>query len=570
MKIFLKQHSLGIILSFTIGAIIAAPPFFFRFGEAYRGFPLMKTNTEAHYVAQIQEVYDGHYGLGNPFFADLKDSPYLFPPLSAHLVAWIGKILHLSAIDAVMILRFFFTSALAFFIYRFVFEISKQPAAGWVAAVFVVLGYSLVDPGYIISVVRGWGIPAHAGFIDYGRPINPQVSSLFFFVYLFFFWKSLHDPHGRVRSTIVALILFGASFYVYLFTWSFILALNGGLFLVYAMKKDWRKVRTIAEISLGGFVLGIPYFLNAFAASHALAYTESAPRFGFVHMRVPNVSRLMAGAFVLFIFFRQRLDERVRLFFLASFLAGFAIVNEQVVTGLYLFNHHYHWYYNTPLVIIFFTLLAFFGLSRIQNRWIHWVGIALLLFVPLAHGVVVQTTAYRAILPLVKEEQRYAPVIEWLNRETAKDTTIVASLPFSDVVPALTHNNIYFPNTGFYTLVSNERLLHAYAAYIYLGGIGDTDIRSYLEAHRNDISGFAFGYAYSFLPGVCYGCFPESVIDQIAAVYAEVDDKNFLSFLKRYPADYLVWDRTLHPEWAIDRFGLQPLVAFDHITIYAL
>lgn len=566
---FLKENKIGILLSLAIGAIIAAPPIVFRFSSGYQGFPMMKTNTEAHYVAQVEEVYDGHYGLGNPFFADLKDSPYLFPPLSAHLVAWMGKIIGLSAIDAVMVLRFVFTSALAFFIYLFVSAISGKKAAGYVAAPFVLLGYSLVDPGYVLSLVRG-GIPTHAGFIDYGRPINPQMSSLFFFAYLFFFWKSLHDAEHRVRSTVISAILLGLSFYAYLFTWSFIFALNASLALVYAIKKDWEKVRTIAHVSLGALIFAIPYMLNAVAASHHPAYAESAPRFGFVHMRTPNVSRLVVGAFLLFLATWRVWEARTARFFMGFFLAAFAIVNEQIITNLYVFNHHYHWYYNTPLVIVFFILLTFFGLSRVRQTAFRRACVVALVLVPLLHGILVQWTAYRTALPLLKEEQRYAPVIAWLNKETPKDATVVAPLPLSDVIPALTHNNIYFPNTGFYTLVSNERLLHTYLVYTYLRGVPKENIHSYFESRRDEISGYAFGYAYSFLPGVCYGCFPDSIIDSLAESYAGITDETFLLFMKQYPADYIVWDRRHDPDWALDRFDLTKLHAFGDITIYAL
>src|SRR3989344_2744323 len=179
----LKEQATGIIIAVVVGLIIALPPIVFRWSSDYQGFDMLKTNTEAHYVAQVQEVYDGHLALGNPFFADLKNEPYLFPPIGPLVIGLIGRFLGLGAIEAVMLLRFVITSAMAFFIYLFTRELASNKWAGLIAAPFVMLGYSLLDPSYILEFFRD---PSRAAdFIDYGRPVNPQFSSLLFFAYLF-------------------------------------------------------------------------------------------------------------------------------------------------------------------------------------------------------------------------------------------------------------------------------------------------------------------------------------------------------------------------------------------------
>lgn len=572
MKLFLKQHGIGIIISLVIGAIIAAPPIVFQFSDAYAGFPLMKTNTEAHYAAQIHEVYDGHPALGNPFFADLKEEPYLFPPLGPHLYAFLGRLFRLEPITAVLVFRFFFTATMAWFVYLFAGAISRNRLVGYVAAPFVMLGYSLVDPGHIVTMLREGGIPAHTGFLDYGRPVNPQVSSMIFFAYLYFFWRTIHESGKRWKLFgVFSAVLLGTSFYAYLFTWTFLLSLNGFLFLLYAWKKDWTTVRRIVAVSVGGGFLGVPYLLHTLQVSQHPWYAESAPRFGFVRMREWQVSRLLLGLLIPFIFIFRRLEQPARTFFLAFFATGFFVANEQVLTGLYLFNHHYHWYYTTPLAIIFITvLISTLWPLVVRRARFERVATTAGVFLLIVYGIAVQCAAYARVLPVVMDEQRYAPVIAWLNAETPKDATVVASIAFSDVVPALTHNNVYFPNTGFYTLVPNERLLHTYLVYTFLRGIPNDNARAYFEGQRTEISGFAFGYAYSFLPGVCYGCFPASVIDALEANYAGLHDGTFIDFLKKYPADYVVWDTAHDPEWQVDRFGLREAARFGDMIVYAL
>ena len=567
MKIFLKQHILGIFLSFCIGAIIAAPPFIFRFSKDYQGFHMMKTNTEAHYVAQVQEVYDGHYGLGNPFFADLKDTPYAFPPLSPYLVAGFGRLFGLSTIEAVMVFRFFATSALAFFIYLFTAEITKQKLAGLVAAPFVMLAYSLVDPSYILSIFRDGGLPPRLGFIDYGRPTNPQVSSLLFFSYLYFFWKSLEENTARWKTYgAMSTVLLGLSFYAYLFTWTFLLSLNGFLFLVYAWRKEWGIVKRIFFISLGAFIIGIPYLLHTLEVARHPDYTETVTRFGFVNIHTPNISRVVIGALLLFLLTFRRFETHARRFFFAFFLTAFFVVNEQVLTGIYVFNHHYHWYYNTPLVIVFAvaTLFAF-----VHGKRATWIASALCILF-FFHGIWAQKTAYEAVLPTVIAEQRYAPLIEWINKESSKDATMFASHELADPISSLTHANVYYNGTAIYTLAPNERFFHAYLMFRYLDNVPTTTARAYFETHRNDISGFVFGYAYSFLPDTCFGCFPDTVIDRLTAAYTQLSDEIFITELKKYPVDYIIWDKQRYPSWRIDRFGLPLAIQFGDIGVYTV
>ncbi len=564
-----RFHLWGLVSALAIGIIIAVPAVIFHFSSAYQGIDMMKTNTEPHYITQIKEVYDGHYGLGNPFYADLKHLPYLFPPLSPLLIGLVGKLFSLDIMTAVFAARFLCTGATAFFIYLFVTHLTQRRLLGLIAAPSVMLGYGLLDPQSISNLLLH-GIPTpHSAFIDYGRPINPQVSSLFFFAYLFFlhiFLKKNRLVHG-----IIASILFGLSFYVYLFTWSFILVLNGALGIVYLWKKDWNTVKRLIIISLGGILIGLPYFFHIRQASLNPWYEESAARFGFVHVRFFSISRIVVISAILFALVRRFFTQEIRLFFIAFFLAAFISVNEQVITGRFLFNHHYHWYYVTPLIIVFLVIVFFSLLKKLKIRPVIERSIAVLLIVIMFfNGVFAQSHSYYAALPEVIELQEYAPVISWLNTETKIDTTVLAPGTLSDLIPAITHNNIYYPNTGLYTLVSDERLLDIYLVYTYLDGVPKAEIQTYLENKRNEISGFAFGYAYSFIPDLCYGCFPDSVIDELVTKYTALDEKNFLDFLTQYPVEYIVWDTYKNPKWNIDRFPFHLVKEFEGIKIYQL
>ncbi len=590
MKTFFKQHILGIVISALIGALIAAPPLVFRLSPDFSGVDMLKTNTETHYVSQIQEVYDGRPELGNPFLGGaLKEDPYLFPPIGPRLVAYTGIVLHLGAIPMVLASRFLFTSLMAFAIYYLCFLLTGRKLVGLVAAPFVLLAYSLVDPGHILELfnLRPWS--QELTFIDYGRPTNPSLSSLFLFGYLVFFWQYLREGSKKYLG-IISAVIFGLSFYVYLYTWTFIVVFTGFLFLIHLFwKEDKIKVKKILMVFGGAALLGIPYFIHGYEVTLHPLYEEASVRFGFFKSRHLELSRLTIASAILFAaawkFFVPRLPlvtssaevtsgvftEGTKVFFLAFFLSALVIVNEQVITGLYIFNHHWHWYYNTPLVIIFLTAFLFWALERMHaKKWVSISVASVLIMIFFYNGITSQRISYAHHLPEVVKEQQYAPLFEWINEATSKDDVILTSKELSSLIPAYTHGNVYYHGTGIYTLVSDAQLLHAYLVYTYLAGIEKAKIRDYLPANRDDISHFAYGYRYRLKKGVCLGCFPDAVIEEMSAIYEKLDDRNIISFIKEYPADYVIWDKLHTPNWKIGKLGLSVVKETPAYTVYAL
>lgn len=567
--IFLKRHWIGIVLAILIGIVIAAPPFVWHFSEGYKGIDMMKTNTEFHYIAQIQEIYDGDHLARNPFFEDLKNTPYLFPPFSPNLIAGFGKLFSLNPVEAVMVTRFIFTTLLAFLIYLFAERLTKNRFVAWTAPAVIMLGYQMINPSHILKIFNFGKFSGEGTFIDYGRPINPQVGSLLFFAYLLAFWFFLQDSTRAWKKGIASAVLLGLSFYTYLFTWTFIFSLNGFLFLIYAWKKDWVRVKKIAWVSLGAVVLAIPYFMNTWIASHHPWYQESSVRFGFVHTRDWHVSQLIIGAFAVFLLLYKKLDEDIRLFFTAVFFASILAENENVITGLYVFNDHYHWYYVTPLILIIFLVMLFALMSQIKARPVVVYSIATaLLVLSFYDGIRTQVISYAYAAPEVANEERYTPIIEWLNARTPKESTVFASYPLMRMIPALTHNNVYFDGTGIYTLVSDERLLHAYLVPVYLQGIPKENIEAYLKEHQATIVDSVFGYKFSFQKGVCASCAPDSVIHELAATYQELSDATIVPYLKQYPIAYIIWDKKEDPEWILDRLSLPIEAEFGDIVVY--
>jgi hypothetical protein len=264
-----RFHFWGILLSIVVSLIVGLPAIIFHFSSDYHGIDMLKTNAEDFYVSEIQEVYDGHPGLGNASFADQKSSLYLFPPFSPNLIATIGRIIGVNAVGAVLVTRFIFAFIISFLVYLFAWQLTGRRAVGLVAAAGITLAYNLTDPSNFRSFLfHFYTDNPKIGFLGYGRPINPSVSSLLFFAYLNCFWMYLYRSGKRVWGVASAVIL-GVSFYSYLFTWLFIFSFNGFLFAIYTFKKDLVMIKKILAVSLGGVILGIPYAFHILEVMHS-------------------------------------------------------------------------------------------------------------------------------------------------------------------------------------------------------------------------------------------------------------------------------------------------------------
>ena len=103
-----------VLLSIAIGVLIIAPAAYFRYWDGgYKGADFFGSGNEDFYLAQIQEIYDGHWSLGNVYLAEGKNDPYVQQPLPAMMVAFLGKILGVSSRDINLLTKFLFPAILS-------------------------------------------------------------------------------------------------------------------------------------------------------------------------------------------------------------------------------------------------------------------------------------------------------------------------------------------------------------------------------------------------------------------------------------------------------------------------
>ena len=83
------------------------------------------------------------------------------------------------------------------------------------------------------------------------------------------------------------------------------------------------------------------------------------------------------------------------------------------------------------------------------------------------------------------------------------------------------------------------------------------------------LGGRIFGQHYRMKNG-CYGCFPDAILDELILEYQDFFKKDFVSELKKYQVDYVLWDKEKNPEWRLGRFFNKKIYDQDNLVIYDL
>ena len=558
----IKIHKWAILFAFLVGIIVSFPQIYFTYDhrDQYQGIYSSPTDNEVGYLARIQEVRDGHPGLGNPIGRDGKEDPYTQSPLGEILIAYLGKIFFLDLNNTILLARFLFAFLGFLAVYGLIFLLLREKLTAISAATAVLLAKSLLARGSLIALLKG-GTPAL--FLDHYRPVQPMVSWLFFFGFLLFFWLFLERK--RWFFGVISALILGLSFYVYPYTWSFLYAFCGALCLIFIFQKKWPDVKRIILVTLGGFFVAIPYFLNVYRSALHPYFTEVTRRYGLIETREPILGFLVPGMFILFLlFFPKKWRERF-IFCLALFIAPFIVLNQQLITGKDFHSGHYHWFVHQPLAIIFLVVMVLYQarfwqekLKLFKNVNISKILAYFIIGASLYVGIVIQTAFYKDSEKLILSYQRYGPIVEWFNAHAQKDEVILAeaNTRLADILV------IYTPLNSFYTSLSciylsgsNERILSGLFLFYRLDGLRGEDAQNlfFQKQERYALSKNVFGIYYRDMLGD-----PTALPDQIMHSFVQ-KYKDFLLiplnvFLKNNDVKYVVWDTQSFPKWQLDQY----------------
>jgi len=552
----IKNHKWAIFLAVLAGIIVASPQAYFRYDnqDLYQGQEI-EILRYSPWTPLVREASDGHFGLGSPFFKDGKDDPYLHQPVDTTTLAVLGKIFLLDLNNILLFARFLFPFLLFLAIYGFVILFSKDKLAALASSSAVILGSTLFGRQELLQLLKGES-PVDA--FPFFQIVVPSQPLLFFFSFLLVFWLFIEKK--QYRYGIISTAILGLTFYEYFYNWTFLYAFAGVLGLIYLFQKKWLDLKRIALVLLGGLLIAIPYFLNLYRASLYPTYPDLEQRFGIIETHAPLLGFVAPLLLIVFLLFFPRKYKERYFFGLALAITPLIVLNQQLITGRIMEPGHYHWRYNVPLAIIFLLVIFFAWFLAKKGKWavIKKMLATFIIGISLYTAIFIQTAFYADRENEAIQQQRYGPLIEWLNQNAEKEEVVFADGDLSYLVTIYTPLNVFYhPLARYFLSASRDRLLNDIFLYYRLDRVNKEEAEEVFFQDRVKFSAVIYGMYYQVLTG-SYQNIPDEIIEEFVQRYQaslSIPTDVFLDKLwDTYEVKYLVWDTKTEPQWQLDQY----------------
>ena len=575
----MREHSLIIILGLLLTLLIEAPLLVFPFvSKNYQGINIPHFSTDSHfYLSRAKEALEGRK-LGNVFLREGKNEQDAFFMYNERVltapIRFLGLADRINVVILYNIYNFIGVFILILLAYFFVWQLSGNKLLSAVAAVFAIGGYHIVYRQFFYN-----------DFNIYGRPMYPYISSLAFFAYLNFLalWlKTQRFAYKALSATFLGLL-----FYIYVFAWTFALALNGALFLIYFWKRDWVFARSIIFISGIGLLLGFYNLMRMWTLFNS-DFSRQIYYFSWSYRTYgPIFSKIGAAmlALLLFFFYKKRNDPNVILIF-GLILAGWISLNQQIITGRVVEIGHYYWYFIVPVSI----LAGLYMLWKLLDNfaWRKWL-FAFVLAAVFLHGALGQYRSFFTSLPGKEYEQLYRPIIAELQKDPNPGVVFADNDYLAYLVTIYTNHDLFWHPTAVASVTPFSRFSDALYAYMYINKDARGDFSGYLrreientnsvslyEGLYRHIEGFKSGLDYYDYTGkavndkTIIGPLRDKLIAELSANYSKLANNSAMNgLLKKYGVNYIIWDKNLYPEWNLNFVqGLQGAASSGNIYLY--
>ena len=586
-----SRHFLAVIFGLIIGFIYIAPHIFFVVNpeNKYQGVFISRASDEENYLSVIHETYDGNK-IANPYLFEYKNNPsnaayYYFIEYS---LGRIGKIFNLTIANLAYLMKFIFPIILFFTIYIFLLTVSKDKGAALLGSVLVLLGNEMVGvrAGDFISTIFWQG--SWTEFLAYSRPVNPSISSIFFFLALYCIYRIYNEPE-KVRFWILGGALIGFTAYLYFYFWFFPLVLLAVIFVYSVVSKNKLLALAVFLCSLISLIIASPFIFSmlkglmdtsasvdkeaiqkTFISTHRIILEKIifAP---LLALAVYYFIKLAAKKFMGFAGAQYSVSKKYIFIFLLL-LAALISSNQQVLSGMEIQQHHFHFFVSIPIFFIAMAVLVVDLLKKYFPKF-KTAAIFIIISIVVIYAVGVQASTYKNWQPTYKYYQRYADVFNWLNKNSEKESVVYANLVMSGMIPMYTKNNVYNAGLAVSYLIPQERLLNNYFVGLFLAGITKDNARAsfYQKEQRDKIGIFIFEGQYWRDRCGSYGCFPDAILDGIIEKYLLFLQSPIEQNFKQYRMDYLLWDKNREPEWRVaDLKFLEPVYEYQNIVVYKI
>ncbi|MBI5045432.1 MAG: hypothetical protein HZC14_00240 [Candidatus Niyogibacteria bacterium] len=583
------RHKLAYCVALLVGVIYLAPYIFliFSLGSHYQGVPAMQTPNEGSYLARIQDILDGHPALGSPFFFEYKNEWPLSPPVGEMFYAIPAFLLRWPAKDILLASKFILPLILFLLAYFLIYRLSEgddflaRKINAIAGALFIVLGYDLVDYRHLWSVLSGQN--DIGGFLLWARPVNPILGAIFLFSFLILVWKIIQQSGRRAVSIFSASVFLALMMGSYFFSWGMALSVLAMLILMYSIQGKFQTAKNLTYTLLAAILLASPYWYSSWQASKSSWYAESVLRSGLFLTHYPLLNKLMLAvlvAYVLAVLFsalkysdktaalRNRIFGSFRnwhLFCFAFIFGSLWAFSEQIITGRTIWPYHFV-QYSIPLAIVV-VMLILYNIVRKESLFFWKLSIGIIIVVSLSYGIYTQASAYRHGYAYNLHQQSYAPLFAWLNSQE-KDCVVLIREdgPEGDalnvLIPALSHCNRY-ASTETFSLMPYERSLHNYLIELRLKGVPANGIEDYLRQNRGEATGCLYTNWQGLFNVKDFPDFSDKLLEErlarFPADYRQFMARDFKKELMRYRLDYILSVGPL-PKNVIDQLSGPELV----------
>lgn len=413
----LKRHAAAYGMALIMGALMLAPYAYFTFSQNYRGIAMMGQDAEEHYLARIQEAYDGYPSLGSVFLP-YKDTPYLLPGLGENFVAGLGHILGMAAPQVNLFSKFVFPFFVFLLLYGFALEVSRSRASALLGATVAMLGTVLMsNPHEILALLQGSSVTAG---ITWSRPINPEVSGLLLFGALWLIYRAYRTRVLGLWQMLAIGTLTGMALYVSVYVWSFLGVLILILFCYTLWQRDYQLAKRFFVTGSVALLYAIPFAINFLQAKAHASYTATTLAQGVLTSHAPVLGLWIGVLLLMPILLWPKALAESRTFFVICAVTLLVVLNQQVLTGFYLQPGHYHWYITKPLVGIVLGLCVALWAKHFYGTRMQLLVCAVGILMLLAHGALAQKVFYLKNLPEANAVQAYAPLFNYLNEHSSE------------------------------------------------------------------------------------------------------------------------------------------------------
>lgn len=581
IKNFLKNHYLIIILGIFLTFLIEIPVIGFPFiaGDKYQGINIVPFGTDSYfYLSRAKDAMEGN-NLGNPVLREEKNQQDVYFTYNERLLIAPIRLLGLqdkvNVVTLFNIYNFIGIFILILLIYFFILQLSGNKLLSAAAALFAVGGYHII---YNKSLF-------YNDFNIYGRPNYPYLGSLAFFIYLNFLFKSINVK--KLIYKISAILSFGLLFYVYFYAWTFALALNAALILVYLFKKDFENLKYVLIISIGGFILGFYNILKLFLFVQSDIGKQSSYFMWTSSNHVPIFSKIGFISLVLLAiyFYKKRKDVNL-IFITALILAGWAALNQQVITGTVIQYAHYYWFFIVPISIIVGLYMIWLMINKQIIQKVLFIFVMIIVFLSTGIG---QYQSILRTMPTRLYEQSYQPLIDVLKSDNKSGVILTAPDAYAYLFTIYTPHDLFWRATTHYAPI--QRMKDALFVYFYINKYSRNDFVNYLNGLINsgkqsvyldlykDLEGYWSGFNFYDYEGHFSKNNPlllqkrKETIDSLYKEYSEIIKKenNIKDILDKYEVNYIVWDKNKYPEWDLSVLGdLDNIASYNNIYLYKL